>query len=433
MINQSAIYRQEELKSERRFSLFSFYTQWSVFCIFFVFKVELNLFLIVSGILFAAFRLIAALQKNPDKKIYVFNHLSGITLILFFTFFFSATTKNVTNSFLDWQLYYIALSFTIIHEAMRVHKYAYLILCGLSLLTYTIIITSIPELTNLDVTYKIIIPYLFMLYCASIGFFINRSRREAIQYYTHLLQEKIAMTKDMALARNVHESLFPKITTIKGLKFSVFRKSHNQIGGDFYDFVQLREGNIGIFITDVAGHGYSSAMVAAMIKVMVSTLPYFLKLDPSGLLSFLDKKISGEFNSHHATALYIFIDFLNRKFLLANAGHPYFIYAKEEEEFKEIETSGTLLGFGLQDPVADTQEFNYASGDRFLIYTDGLIEGVNAKDELLESSGLLKIVNQNRKVKDLNEFKTNVITDITSFYGKSEFNDDAMLLVFEIE
>ncbi|HNC01496.1 MAG TPA: PP2C family protein-serine/threonine phosphatase, partial [Leptospiraceae bacterium] len=397
MVSQSPIRTQEELESERRFSLFSFYTQWAVFCLFLIYKFDLNIFVILSSLSFTAFRFLAILpsQKN-SKRIYLLNHLASLSLICFFTFFFSAAIKNESNVFLDWQLYYIALSFTVIHESMRVHRYSYLFLSGISLLIYTGIVFSVPELANLDITYKLIIPYLFITYCASLGFFINRSRREAIRYYVDLLQEKIAMTKDMALARNVHESLFPKITTIKGLKFTVFRKSHNQIGGDFYDFVQLREGNIGIFITDVAGHGYSSAMVAAMIKVMVSTLPYFLKLDPSGLLSFLDKKISGEFNSHHATALYLFIDFQNKKFLLANAGHPYFIYAKKGEDFKEIETFGTLLGFGLQDPVAATQEFNYESGDRFLIYTDGLIEGVNSKDELLESSGLLRILNKHK-------------------------------------
>ena len=65
----------------------------------------------------------------------------------------------------------------------------------------------------------------------------------------------------------------------------------------------MREGNVGIFITDVAGHGYSSAMVAAMLKVMVSTLPYYLKLDPTGLLGYIDQKISGEFkrNIFHKT------------------------------------------------------------------------------------------------------------------------------------
>ena len=316
---------------------------------------------------------------------------------------------------------------------MRVHKYAYLFISFLGFTSYTVVVFSIEDFQSFPITYKLIIPYLFLTYCTSLGYYINQFKRKAIQYYADLLQDKISINRDMALAHNVQESLFPQITKLKGLKFEIFRKSHNQIGGDFYDFIQLREGNIGIFITDVAGHGYSSAMVAAMLKVMVSTLPYYLKLDPTGLLGYIDKKLTNEIKSHHATALYIFINFQTQTFLLGNAGHPYFIYAKKGEEFQEIETFGTLLGFGLHDPVAETKEFKYESGDRFFIYTDGLIENMNEKQELLESSGLLKILNQNRKIADLKMLKEKVISDISIFSGKSEFNDDAMFLAFEIE
>ena len=58
---------------------------------------------------------------------------------------------------------------------------------------------------------------------------------------------------------------------------------------------------------------------------------------------------------------------------------------------------------------------------------------MNEKQELLESSGLLKILNQNRKIADLKMLKEKVISDISIFSGKSEFNDDAMFLAFEIE
>ena len=433
MQSNSPIQIQEELESEKRFSLFSFYTQWSVYSVFFVFPIELNPIIFITGFLFSFFRLFAILQKKPKKQIYILNHLANFFLVCFFTFIFSAIPKTDLNVVLNWQLYYVALAFTIIHESMRVHKYAYIYTTFYSLIFYTVIAFSFEDFKELPITYKIIIPYLFLVYCAFLGYFINKSRREAIHYYADLLHDKVAMNRDMALARTVQESLFPKTTSIKGLKFEIFRKSHNQIGGDFYDFIQLREGNIGIFITDVAGHGYSSAMVAAMLKVMVSTLPYYLKLDPTGLLGYIDQKISGEFKSHHATALYIFINFIEKSMLLGNAGHPYFIYAKKGEEFKEIETFGTLLGFGLHDPVAQTLSFKYESGDRFFIYTDGLVENVNAKEELLESTGLLRILNQNRHRTSLRDFKESIISEIISFYGKSEFTDDAMFLAFEVE
>ena len=82
---------------------------------------------------------------------------------------------------------------------------------------------------------------------------------------------------------------------------------------------------------------------------------------------------------------------------------------------------------------SNTISFGTNPNDRFFIYTDGLIENINAKEELLESTGLLQILNQYRKETNLKAFKDSVISKIVSFYGKSEFTDDAMFLAFEIE
>jgi hypothetical protein len=126
MQSNSPIQIQEELESEKRFSLFSFYTQWSVYSVFFVFPIELNPIIFITGFLFSFFRLFAILQKKPKKQIYILNHLANFFLVCFFTFIFSAIPKTDLNVVLNWQLYYVALAFTIIHESMRVHKYAYI-------------------------------------------------------------------------------------------------------------------------------------------------------------------------------------------------------------------------------------------------------------------------------------------------------------------
>ena len=119
MSSKSTIQLQEELESEKRFSLFSFYTQWSVYSIFLIFKIDLNFFIIVSGILFSFFRLLATLQKKPNKKITLINHLASFSLLCFFTSIFSSISKQEANTFLNWQLYYVAIAFIIIHESMR--------------------------------------------------------------------------------------------------------------------------------------------------------------------------------------------------------------------------------------------------------------------------------------------------------------------------
>lgn len=250
--------------------------------------------------------------------------------------------------------------------------------------------------------------------------------------YLKVLKENKVIRMDLRLARNIQEALFPKLEPIHGLKYDVYRQLQNHIGGDFFDFIKLREGNVGIFMTDVAGHGVSSAMIAAMIKVLVSTIPYVYKQDPSALLTYLDNKMANDYKSEHATAVYIFINFQTKMIHLANAGHPYVIYQKKGEDFHEIETQGALLGYNIQSPIAENYSFSYSSGDRFIIYTDGLIEDINPKGEYLGPEGFLKILNL-LKDEPTENFKEKLIIEICSFYQKTMFIDDAMFMIFELE
>jgi serine phosphatase RsbU (regulator of sigma subunit) len=277
-----------------------------------------------------------------------------------------------------------------------------------------------------------LVAFFSFLLSVAYGTYLNFSKRKIIEYYSDLLREKNIINKDMTLARNVQESLFPKIEKIRGIQFEVFKKTTNMIGGDFFDFIMLREGNLGVFITDVAGHGYSSAMVAAMIKVMISTIPYHLKLAPASLLTYLDQKISGEFKSQHASAAYLFIDFFQKKIIYSNAGHPYLLYSKKGQEFKAIQTTGTLIGFGLKNPVSEEIEMTFDSGDRFFLYTDGLVENMNFQDSFLEEKDLIYILNKYNQ-ESINDLKKKILQEVLSYFHNQDFTDDSMFLLFEFE
>lgn len=265
-----------------------------------------------------------------------------------------------------------------------------------------------------------------------LGRVLKKEKKKKHEDYLRIFRENKVIRIDLRLARNIQEALFPKLELIRGLIYDVYRQSQNQIGGDFFDFIKLREGNIGIFMTDVAGHGVSSAMIAAMIKVLVSTMPYIYKQDPSALLTYLDNKMANDFRSEHATAIYIFINFQTRTISLANAGHPYIIYQKKGEDFKEIETEGALLGYTIRNPIAVNYSFEYSSGDRFVIYTDGLVEDFNPKGEYLGPEGFLEILNR-FKSDSTQTLKNKLILEICSFYQKTIFVDDAMFMIVELE
>lgn len=355
--------------------------------------------------------------------------ISGLVLYLLFALF-SCQGKEANWQSIFFLIYWIALGFLTVLLYLKISRKGFqifLILLILNTLAYWVY--SFFSQLNSEI---ILLPILVFTPAFGFARLLRKDSKKRHEEYQRIFRENKSIRMDMKLAKNIQESLFPKSEEIRGMKYDIYRQIQNQIGGDFFDFVKLREGNVGIFLTDVAGHGVSSAMVAAMLKVMVSTIPYTLKLDPSGLLTYLDSKMANDYKSEHATAIYLYIDFQKRNISLANAGHPYVIYQKKDGEFFEIETQGSLLGYNIQNPIAETLNMSYSPGDRFFLYTDGLIEDTSPKGEFMGPEGLLKILNQMND-EPTETFKNRLMVEITAYYKKSVFTDDAMFLICEME
>ena len=248
-----------------------------------------------------------------------------------------------------------------------------------------------------------------------------------------LSKEQMLIQNDLKIAKAVQESLFPgKITFPGKIKYEIYRVAQNQIGGDFYDFIQLREGNLGIFFTDVAGHGISASMVAAILKVVVSTIPYNMKLDPVAILGKIDTVLLEEFNHYHASAVYMYLDFIEKKILLGNAGHPYVIHSRNYNAFDQIQTDGAIMGFGIKNPLVTVKEISMEAGDRFFIYSDGLVESLDPEGNALGEDRLVQMLDRHREERDLAVFKDKLLCEIEGFFRKKEFEDDVLFLLFEI-
>lgn len=262
--------------------------------------------------------------------------------------------------------------------------------------------------------------------------FVLNKRKDTSDMYS-LSEERRFMLQELQLAKRVQDALFPGNIKIPNLTFTFYRKSPNVIGGDFFDFVQLREGNVGVFLTDVAGHGISSAMVASIMKVLVSTIPYRFKTAPARLMDYLDDRLANDLDKYHASAIYLFFDFIEKKLIIGNAGHPYLILAKKGEEFTELETQGAILGFNIKIPPISEKTLPIAKGDRFFIYTDGLIESMDHEGNCLGTEGLLALLNRHRNSANVKELENNLLFELKTKFGLDTFSDDTMFLILEVE
>jgi len=192
-----------------------------------------------------------------------------------------------------------------------------------------------------------------------------------------LALQLLAIQKELETARLIQLSILPsEIPKIEGLDIAARYVPMTSVAGDFYDFIVMDEKHIGILVADVSGHGMPAALIASMLKIALSTQePH--AADPAQMLLGLNQALCGKFQHHYVTAAYLFVDMQKRVLTYAGAGHPpLLLWGGSSEGVRAVMENGMFLG---RFPFAtySSVELPLKTGDRVLLYTDGVSETTN--------------------------------------------------------
>ena len=200
-----------------------------------------------------------------------------------------------------------------------------------------------------------------------IGTIVGLLLRRAVSDQTRL----VAIESELTTARAIQESIIPeRPPSLPSLDIAAMYRPASQVGGDFYDFVPLDNGRLGIFIADVSGHGVPAALVASMLKIGVAAQD---DLDnPSTVLTHLNEFFTGRLKRQFFTAAYAVIDAANHKLHVASGGHPPVIVLRGSEA-REVDARGFVLG-RMRHAKFETSEMSFGTGDVAVLYTDGFVE-----------------------------------------------------------
>lgn len=200
----------------------------------------------------------------------------------------------------------------------------------------------------------------------------------------------LSIENELAIAREIQNSILPSSNPgLKDLRIAAAYRPMTAVAGDFYEFIPIDQNRIGFLVADVSGHGVPAALIAAMIKVaMQSVVPN--ADDPREVLRGLNRILFGQPRDQFVTAAYLLIDTQNRKALYSAAGHPPLLRS-HGGELERIESNGIVFGV-LPDPDYPVCEMPISPGDRFLLYTDGVIEPENASSESFGDHKLEEVV-----------------------------------------
>jgi sigma-B regulation protein RsbU (phosphoserine phosphatase) len=191
----------------------------------------------------------------------------------------------------------------------------------------------------------------------------------------------LALDKELSIARQIQSSILPRsMPSIAGLAIAARYRPMTAVAGDFYDFLEMGDGRLGILVADVSGHGVPAALLASMVKVAVSAQK--LQGDrPAAVLTGMNETLEGQLGGQYVTAAYLFLDCEAGVMRYSAAGHPPLLrWRPDESRTHELEENGLPLGLMA---VAHYQQLEQPlrAGDRFLLYTDGLVDATNAAGE----------------------------------------------------
>jgi sigma-B regulation protein RsbU (phosphoserine phosphatase) len=185
---------------------------------------------------------------------------------------------------------------------------------------------------------------------------------------------------------------------------------------------------MGVVIGDVSGKGVPAALYMAKLGSDLRTLAFTEKDPASALVKLNDQLAERSRRGMFATLLYIELAPESGKLLLSNAGHLPPLIKKSDNRVAKLSTAGgSPLGilpgmkFGQETAILDP-------GDTVVLYTDGIIEAMNAKEELYGYERFESLVR--RSASDPDSLKSAIIEDVNRFTGLSPQHDDMTLVCF---
>jgi sigma-B regulation protein RsbU (phosphoserine phosphatase) len=247
-------------------------------------------------------------------------------------------------------------------------------------------------------------------------------------------QKLIAMQHEMEAARQIQTSILPReLPTLEDCKMAVKYVPMTSVAGDFYDFITVDKTQLGILIADVTGHGVPAALVASMLKVGVLSQASSLS-DPAAVLTGLNQILCKQLTGKFVTAGYLLIDPDEKTALYSGAAHPpLLLWRATEKTVIEHEENGLLLGFRPDEKYTNIR-FKLASGDRIFLYTDGIIEVMDASGDLFGQKRFRTYIESHSHI-PLDHFADSLLYELGRWSGnKSDkgYEDDLTLIVLEI-
>jgi sigma-B regulation protein RsbU (phosphoserine phosphatase) len=242
------------------------------------------------------------------------------------------------------------------------------------------------------------------------------------------LMEQMLINRQLETAREVQASLLPnKAPELAGYDIAGICIPTDDIGGDYFDYVNLSPDRIGLAVADVSGHGISSALVMTAFRALLRTQARD-QSEPGRIASVINQILPEFTGDHHfVTALYAVLEAASGKLTYVSCGHPAPLKLHASGEAEKLAKHNPALGI-LQDLEYIDETSYIGEGDILVLYTDGVTELIDRDEETFGLQRLVEVIRDNKHEKAA-EIIYHIIRAAESHSAHYGFLDDFTLLV----
>jgi serine phosphatase RsbU (regulator of sigma subunit) len=244
-------------------------------------------------------------------------------------------------------------------------------------------------------------------------------------------QERERIEQELRVARLIQQTLLPKhVPDLEGYQLAAYYQPAREVGGDFYDFLELDKGHLGLVIGDVTDKGVPAALVMATTRTMLRASAQRLD-SPGEVLKRVNDVIVRDIPPNmFITCLYAILDTRSGKLRYANAGHdlPYLGHKGRPGDASELRARGMPLGL-MPGMYYEEKEAVLEEGDSILFYSDGLVEAHDPHYEMFGFPRLQGFVGAHPGGATMVDF---LLKELARFVGDGwEQEDDITLVTLE--
>jgi sigma-B regulation protein RsbU (phosphoserine phosphatase) len=239
--------------------------------------------------------------------------------------------------------------------------------------------------------------------------------------------EKERLDKELQVAAEIQHLLIPQeIPASKYIELAAEYIPCKEVGGDFYDILKLDENRYVLIVADVSGKGIPGAMVVSNMQATLRAfLEYSAELIP--VVTKLNEATIRQTTSDRYITFFIGLyDNRTSTFTYINAGHNPPIVIDQKGNINELRKGGVFIGYVPWEYESETLTFN--PGDTLIMYTDGLVEAMNEKEEEFEFDRLKQLVKKNLK-RSPQELRKIIFNKVNEHIGDHPMEDDFTLLI----